>query len=385
MGFIRERKHYLEAVVPVGNANIFSRQHPVASPKIFQSDAAARFCFRFGLDTVGYDQLVVRVRVNIDVEGRLPADEVVLHRVFHQGQHAQCRQVPQEQGRFGLDGEEKFPFVPDAQQVGVGLDELELFGQRDHLFLVTLQDVAEDVREFVEVGKCLFLLAVTYQGVQSAERIEEEVRVDLPHQGVIRGLPFLRLQLLVFQLHLLLAVQQADEQGAEQNGHQDEDVFRDLRVQEDGRYPPGGEYAEIDPRVVHHHFLRVGMDAKQFPKLRERGMKREVHADVQYQRVEDEQRCPGEERDAVGKQDGLVFPLPEQSVADAVKPAVGYEQEEGEQEKPYQGEIEEKLVDLYDVGDGYAFRSRKPETVVAHQHREIDEKTKQDGYRKADG
>ena len=83
--------------------------------------------------------------------------------------------------------------------------------------------------------------------------------------------------------------------------HGREDVFRDLRVQEDGRYPPGGEYAEIDSRVVHHHFLRVGMDAKQFPKLRERGMKREVHADVQYQRVEDEQRCPGEERDAVGK------------------------------------------------------------------------------------
>ena len=146
----------------------------------------------------------------------------MLHRILDQRLQCQRGHLSLHIRGVDIDLEEEFLGIAYLQQIAIRIEELQLVSNGRKGVLPVLNDVAEHVRESVDVGKCLLVVLLAHQHRERVERVEQEVRADLAHQRAIAGREVLGFELFVLDLDALTLIEQVVDAGVEYRHHVDE-------------------------------------------------------------------------------------------------------------------------------------------------------------------
>ena len=142
----------------------------------------------------------------------------MLHRIANKRLECQRGQEPTVIFGRNIYIEEQFIGIAHLKELTIRAGKLHLLLQRGGCVLAVLNDVAEGVRELVDICQRLILVLLAHQHRERVERIEEEVGAYLSEQHIVSRLEILRAQLLIFEQNLLLLKQHTIDSTVE-NGH----------------------------------------------------------------------------------------------------------------------------------------------------------------------
>ena len=205
-----QRHAHDELLVGVDDLDVAARNQVPAVAQVFQSDARRRFGFDLRHLGIG-DHQPPLLGADRDMERLAAGYGIVFDGVADQRLQRQRRECPGAVLVVDVDVEEQFVGIAYFKEVAVRFDEFQFLVERHQRALAVLDDVAERIRQLVDVGQRLVVVLLAHEHRQRIERIEEEVGVDLSHEHVVAGREVLVLEPLV--LHddgLLLRIEHVD-------------------------------------------------------------------------------------------------------------------------------------------------------------------------------
>ena len=146
----------------------------------------------------------------------------MFHRILDQRLQCQRGHLTLHIRGVDVNLKEEFLGIAHLQQIAIRVEELQLVGNGREGVLSVLNDVAEHVRESVDVGQRLLVVLLAHQHRERVERVEQEVGADLAHQRAIAGREILGFELFVLDLDALTLIEQVVDAGVEYRHHVDE-------------------------------------------------------------------------------------------------------------------------------------------------------------------